>query len=547
MPESKNRIVVVLGMHRSGTSVATRSLAVFGVDLGETLLPGNEDDNAKGFFEDIDIYQLNIEMLDEINFKWDSLSIIEAADLQKLKSSRFLTKAIFLMRKKLAVKIIFGFKDPRVSILLPFWQHVFAHMDLDVSYLIAIRNPLSVAESLRKRDGFCHEKSYMLWLIYVLASLSFTHKQKRVVIDYDYFLDALPAHVALISRRLGLLIFPKEMERFQANFLSRSLKHNLFTLDDLREKNDCPALVLEVYEELHKYIENEDLIDGELFETRVSNWVNELHRYGANLRLVDQLLLKISDLIQSKIDSDRIITDMIKAIIQNDKIFFLSAFDSKWYLAENPDVSKSGVDPYKHYIQDGIVEGRAPSENLISFVCKSMVDGAKRLNLLAIQKNVQDINRKVEFLEKEKEFSRTLLDIEQQHNHDREYWLRGLYKAQEEFVVKFDAFHKQIESEVEQLSQNGKKSNLKMNEAQLLHDEKLNSLENQYLEVITKISEGLESRKSELRELAGQISNIEKARAHDLFEIKAELNHLQETWHSKFKSFLNNTMQRFQG
>ena len=58
----------------------------------------------------------------------------------------------------------FGFKNPRMARLLPFWQAVFNELDISPSYVIAIRNPKGVAQSLQKRAGFDFEKSYYLWL-----------------------------------------------------------------------------------------------------------------------------------------------------------------------------------------------------------------------------------------------------------------------------------------------------------------------------------------------------------------------------------------------
>ena len=57
------RLIVVLGMHRSGTSTIARALQTMGVSLGDKLMPAADGDNPKGFFEDTDIYALNVEML----------------------------------------------------------------------------------------------------------------------------------------------------------------------------------------------------------------------------------------------------------------------------------------------------------------------------------------------------------------------------------------------------------------------------------------------------------------------------------------------------
>jgi hypothetical protein len=52
------KIIVVLGMHRSGTSALTRGLSTLGVGLGDTLHPAGSD-NPTGFWEDRDIIAFN--------------------------------------------------------------------------------------------------------------------------------------------------------------------------------------------------------------------------------------------------------------------------------------------------------------------------------------------------------------------------------------------------------------------------------------------------------------------------------------------------------
>ena len=64
--QSNGRLIVVLGMHRSGTSAITRGLQVMGVELGDRMMPPVEGNNSKGFWEDLDLYALNIEILNNI-------------------------------------------------------------------------------------------------------------------------------------------------------------------------------------------------------------------------------------------------------------------------------------------------------------------------------------------------------------------------------------------------------------------------------------------------------------------------------------------------
>ena len=75
MTKFNNQIVIVLGSHRSGTSVTTRLVSYLGFNLGENLMEPNND-NPKGYFEDIDIYNFNEKILKLIKRSWyDSDSI----------------------------------------------------------------------------------------------------------------------------------------------------------------------------------------------------------------------------------------------------------------------------------------------------------------------------------------------------------------------------------------------------------------------------------------------------------------------------------------
>ena len=146
----KKRIIVIVGMHRSGTSSITRGLQVIGVELGNNLMPPSED-NLKGYFEDVDFNQFNIEIFNHLGHDWQSLFPISESELGL---AEFRESAKQLIRQKTHHSLHFGLKDPRAARLLPFWHSVFTELDLKISYILSIRNPMSILESLRKRAGF---------------------------------------------------------------------------------------------------------------------------------------------------------------------------------------------------------------------------------------------------------------------------------------------------------------------------------------------------------------------------------------------------------
>jgi len=138
------QIVVVLGMHRSGTSAITRGLKVLGVELGSKLLSPEVGINDKGFWEDIDVTAFNDEFLKELGHDWHSLTPIMPHELHSQIAQNRKLRAVEILRNKLSGIDCFGVKDPRMARLLPFWQSVFAELNLKVSYVVAFRNPKSV-------------------------------------------------------------------------------------------------------------------------------------------------------------------------------------------------------------------------------------------------------------------------------------------------------------------------------------------------------------------------------------------------------------------
>ncbi len=246
MNMSQKRIVAVLGMHRSGTSAITRGLKVLGVDLGTRLLQPQEGINEKGFWEDGDIAAFNNELLAALGRKWDSLQPILADELRQPRIEAFKLPATQLLRKKISEIDCFGLKDPRMPRLLPFWQDVFAHLDVSTAYVIACRNPMSVAHSLLKRDGFPLEKGYLLWLEHMLGCMRQTQGRPRVFVDYDLMLIDPAQQLARIAQALDLPFVADSpaFEEYRQDFLEEGLRHNDFASADLCLDPTAPADVL---------------------------------------------------------------------------------------------------------------------------------------------------------------------------------------------------------------------------------------------------------------------------------------------------------------
>jgi len=285
---NNTRLIVVLGMHRSGTSVITRGLKVMGVELGDKLMRSVERNNPKGFWEDVDIYELNNEMLSVLNIDWHCLTQIENCDVKTLREKGYFLRAVELLCQKAGDASIFGFKDPRVTKLLPFWKEVFSQIQLDVSYVLAMRNPMNVAESLLKRDGFDMEKSYLLWLGHILSILMGITNGKRLFVNYDWLMQSPDHELNRIAKCLQLEIVKEELQIYKAEFLSKELWHKAFDLDDLLMDDACPPVVAEMYAALLDVASDKTQIHDPVFQNKITHWVSEFERLKSSLMLAER-------------------------------------------------------------------------------------------------------------------------------------------------------------------------------------------------------------------------------------------------------------------
>lgn len=283
--ERAAKLIVVLGMHRSGTSVITRGLQVLGVDLGDRLMPPAHD-NEKGFWEDLDINALNIALLEAIGHDWHTLTPVLAEELTTPVVEDFKLRALDMLRGKLSAGKPFGLKDPRIPRLLPFWQDVFAHLQVQVSYVIACRNPMSVARSLAKRDNFDLEKGYYLWLEHMLFSLTRTVDQTRIVVDYDSVMEDPANQLRRIAQSLGLTFNPEsqQFDEYRNHFLADSLRHTRYQADDLCLDKAVPPSVSALYKVLVGLAADAVRFDGPEVVSLVGRVATQFHENYAAMR-----------------------------------------------------------------------------------------------------------------------------------------------------------------------------------------------------------------------------------------------------------------------
>ncbi len=232
-------------MHRAGTSAVACGLQALGIDLGEALMSPDARMNARGFFEDLDIVELDDALLAAQGADWKSSALLDRVDWDDPAHAASRDAAARLLERKLAPTGQFAFKDPRVPRLLPFWQRVFADLRVDDAYVIAVRHPQAVIDSLVARDHLDVRRGGWLWLTHLVTALHCTQDRPRVVVDYDRLLEVPARELARIARALGVpdaVVEGADVTAYTRDFLTTDLRHATYAADDAGAAGAIPLV-----------------------------------------------------------------------------------------------------------------------------------------------------------------------------------------------------------------------------------------------------------------------------------------------------------------
>ncbi|WP_017221013.1 glycosyltransferase [Moritella dasanensis] len=296
---TEKTIVMVLGMHRSGTSAITKGLETLGVSLSENVLPESEA-NKKGYWEDLEVLSINEKLLHYAGLEWYSPSPFPIDKLAEPFCLDLIDKATSLLNRKLSEHLLWGFKEPRSSRLLPFWLAVFKRAEIKPKFILAIRNPLDVAFSLEKRDKFSRLHSFHLWLLHVIPNLEALTEFDSAIVDFSSLLAEPEKTMNYIAERLNLPVNEKLLSQFSENHLDSSLCHSSSNLSDLITSKDSNDLLLKAYTALLNASLNIDEVKGLNTKNNFAELVTEFEMSQSDI--LSDLLLPIHESYWEKLD-----------------------------------------------------------------------------------------------------------------------------------------------------------------------------------------------------------------------------------------------------
>src|SRR5437762_4346327 len=221
--------------------MVTRLVHRCGLELGrESDLMPPQADNPEGFWEHLGFVALNEELLNELGGAWD---------LPPNADENFTQARLDPLRMKARLLIegfdsarVWGWKDPRNSLTLPFWQDLLQGLKT----LIVVRNPLEVAYSMRERNGTSFSLGLRLWEIYNRRLIEKANEQQRLVTHYDLFFDDAETELRRIAEFTRL---PHAEVHNAAALVKKRRRHTHFTVEHLIDARVAPG-VIELYRAL---------------------------------------------------------------------------------------------------------------------------------------------------------------------------------------------------------------------------------------------------------------------------------------------------------
>lgn len=218
-------IVLVLGMGRSGSSALTRVMSLCGGRLPESLLPPNRS-NPTGYWEPSSAVQVNARFLRASGSSFFDTQLIQEVSTDSPLGREFIATIEELLQaypgRDTDAPLLL--KEPRISILLPFWLTALERTGFSPCVVIPVRHPNEVAASLGVWKGLSRAHTCELWLKYNLLAERHTRHLPRAFVSYTRLLADWRREVLTLSKALKWALTPNDAVD---QFLNPELRHTM--------------------------------------------------------------------------------------------------------------------------------------------------------------------------------------------------------------------------------------------------------------------------------------------------------------------------------
>jgi hypothetical protein len=256
-----SQVLVLTGMHRSGTSLTAQYLNQCGLSLGQDMLhldKSNSEGSFLGHHEDMNFLIFHMNVLKRhrkdpsgyfIANKRSPFQSASKLPIRLQRSEMVEAQALLSSRNYLDQ---WGWKDPRTVLFLDFWQKNIPQ----AKFLFLFRHPLSVADSLVRKSKNPiifkdPENAVRIWTVYNQEILKFLkkHRHQSLLWEIDHLVQSSDLFLEAINTQLNLKIMPISIK----TILTQKAFHTSYSDDIKAIDNDYPVVIskaLDIYEQL---------------------------------------------------------------------------------------------------------------------------------------------------------------------------------------------------------------------------------------------------------------------------------------------------------
>ena len=231
---SRQTCLLVLGMHRSGTSALTKVLSIAGAKLPQSLLGVNRG-NETGHWEPLCLYEYHDALLAELDSSWYDWQALDMSRLPVARRNEIKQEILEIIAADYGDAPLFVLKEPRICRFAPFFIDLLNEAGMVCRPVLIVRNPLEVCESLEQRDNMSRADAALLWLRHVLDAEKATRGSKRTILTFHHLLENWKADFAGLAKQLDLadLHTIKEITPQVEEFLSPDRRHHTRKTEDV--------------------------------------------------------------------------------------------------------------------------------------------------------------------------------------------------------------------------------------------------------------------------------------------------------------------------
>lgn len=227
MSVNKKHAIIILGMHRSGTSAFAGCLNQLGITMGNVLLPG-DDNNELGYFEHADIVLTHDILFNKLGYRWDMVGNLPQNWLNSEGAIWAKQSLLSIVSREFKHSHLWGVKDPRMCRLMPLWFDILTELDVFPKFVLIVRHPFEVACSLAKRNNIDLLTGHLLWMTHVREALAACRGHDHVILTYDQLLADPVGSIKSTGHSLDV-VWPQTQGlpyREILNFIRPELKHH---------------------------------------------------------------------------------------------------------------------------------------------------------------------------------------------------------------------------------------------------------------------------------------------------------------------------------